>query len=105
MPDDVTKDQVLLELNTDFSTKGLSAQELTAIVAAWQNGALSRDSMLDLFRRGGILPDGRTNEQEEQLVGPPDQQRPGLSPPSRSCPPPAGTTVLKSDAAAAHSKT
>ena len=69
MPDDVTKDQVLLELNTDFSTKGLSAQELTAIVAAWQNGALSRDSMLDLFRRGEILPDGRTNEEEERLVG------------------------------------
>ena len=69
MPDDVTKDQVLLELNTDFSTKGLSAQELTAIVAAWQHGALSRDSMLDLFRRGEILPDGRTNEEEERLVG------------------------------------
>jgi len=69
MPDDVTRDQVLLELNTDFSTKGLSAQELPAIVAAWQNGALSRDSMLDLFRRGEILPDGRTNEEEERLVG------------------------------------
>ena len=41
----------------------------TAIVAAWQNGALSRDSMLDLFRRGEILPDGRTNEEEERLVG------------------------------------
>ena len=27
-PDDVTKDQVCIELNTDFSTKGLSAQEV-----------------------------------------------------------------------------
>ena len=59
----------MLELNTDFSTKGLSAQELTAIVAAWQHGALSRDSMLALFRRGEILPDGRTNEDEKRLVG------------------------------------
>ena len=25
--------------------------------------------MLDLFRRGEILPDGRTNEEEERLVG------------------------------------
>ena len=76
MPDDVTKDQVLLELNTDFSTKGLSAQELTAIVAAWQHGALSRDSMLDLFRRGEILPDGCTNEEEERLVAGRGRRRP-----------------------------
>jgi len=66
--DDVTKDQVVIELNTDFSTKGLSAQEVTAIVAAWQSGALSRDSMLDLFRRGEVLPEGRTNEEETALV-------------------------------------
>ena len=51
-PDDVTKDQVVIELNTDFSTKGLSAQEVTVVVAAWQSGALNRDSMLDIFRRG-----------------------------------------------------
>jgi hypothetical protein len=42
----------LKELNTDFSIKGMTAQELTSVVSAWQNGALSRDSMLDLFRRG-----------------------------------------------------
>ena len=67
-PDDVTKDQVVIELNTDFSTKGLSAQEVTAVVAAWQNGALSRDSMLDIFRRGEVLPEGRSNEEEIRLV-------------------------------------
>jgi len=59
----------VIELNTDFSTKGLSAQEVTAVVAAWQNGALSRDSMLDVFRRGEVLPEGRSNEQEIRLVG------------------------------------
>jgi hypothetical protein len=37
-PDAVTNEQVLVELNTDFSTKGLSAQEIQAIVAAWQAG-------------------------------------------------------------------
>ena len=67
-PDDVTKDQVSIELNTDFSTKGLSAQEITAVVQAWQNGALSRDSMMDIFRRGEVLPEGRTNEEEERLI-------------------------------------
>lgn len=33
-PEDVATEQVLVELNTDFSTKGLSAQEIQAIVAA-----------------------------------------------------------------------
>jgi hypothetical protein len=52
MPDDVSSEQVAIELNTDYSTRGLSAPEIVAVVQAWQNGALSRDSMLDIFRRG-----------------------------------------------------
>jgi hypothetical protein len=68
MPDDVTHEQALMELNTDFSTKGLAANEIAAVVQAWQNGALSRDSMLDLFRRGEVLPEGRTNEEEMRLI-------------------------------------
>jgi len=60
----VTDEQVLLELNTDFSTKGLSAQEITAIVAAWQANAISRDTMTELFRRGEVLPEGRSMEEE-----------------------------------------
>ena len=67
-PDDVTNEQVLVEMNTDFSTKGLSALEIQAIVAAWQANAISRDTMLDLFRRGEVLPEGRTNEEEVKLV-------------------------------------
>jgi hypothetical protein len=55
-------------LNTDYSTKGLSVNELTAVLHAWQAGALSRDSMLDIFRRGEVLPEGRTNEEEVRLI-------------------------------------
>src|SRR5213596_1657987 len=36
--------------------------------AAWQAGALSRDTMFELFRKGEILPDGRTNQDEEELI-------------------------------------
>lgn len=67
--DDVTNEQVLVELNTDFSTKGLSALEIQSIVAAWQANAISRDTMTDLFRRGEVLPERRTNEEEERLIG------------------------------------
>jgi hypothetical protein len=57
---------VLVELNTDFSTKGLSALEIQAVVDAWQAGAISRDT--ELFRRGEVLPEGRSNEEEERLI-------------------------------------
>ncbi|MFN7141904.1 MAG: hypothetical protein ACK4UN_21500, partial [Limisphaerales bacterium] len=62
-------DRVLAQLNLDFSSKGMSAEELTSVVAAWQAGAISRESMFELFRRGEVLPAGRTNEEEKRLVG------------------------------------
>ena len=68
VPDSVTSGEVLMQLNTDFSTKGMDSQELTAVVAAWQKGAMSRDSMFELFRKGEILPDGRTNQDEAALI-------------------------------------
>ena len=68
IPELVTDGQVLLELNTDFSTSGMTSDELKAIVAAWQAGAISQDSMLELFRKGEILPDGRTIQAEAALI-------------------------------------
>ena len=65
-PDDVTHERVLVELNTDFSTKGLSALDIQSIVAAWQSGAISRDTMTELFRRGEVLPEGRSMAEEER---------------------------------------
>lgn len=69
LPDHVTNESVVMELNTDFAMTGMTAQELTAVVKAWQSGALSRDSMLHLFRKGEILPEGRTTEEEDRLIG------------------------------------
>ncbi len=68
-PETVSEDLVLLQLNTDFSAKGLSSEDLTAIVAAWQAGAISRETMFDLFRRGEVLPPGRTDAEEAKLAG------------------------------------
>ena len=45
---------------------------MQAIVAAWQAGAISQDTMHELFRRGEVLPEGRTNEEEADLI---EQQR------------------------------
>ena len=68
-PDDVTNEQTLIELNTDFSTKGMSAQDIQATVGAWQSGAISRDTMTELFRKGEVLPEGRTVEEEQAMIG------------------------------------
>ena len=68
IPDAITSADVLIQLNTDFSLKGMSSQDLQAIVAAWQKAAFSKDTMFNLFRRGEILPEGRTNQDEAALI-------------------------------------
>jgi hypothetical protein len=67
-PENVGEDRVLIELNSDFSTQGMSSEDITAIVAAWQAGAISRETMFDVFRRGELLPAGRSNEEETKLA-------------------------------------
>lgn len=74
-PDDVSAEQVALELNTDFSNKGLTSEDLQAVVAAWQAGAISRESMTNLFRRGEILPVSRTHEEESEKPPPLGERR------------------------------
>ena len=68
IPDAIGPDLVLASLNTDFSVTGMSFQEITALVAAWQAGAISQDTMLDLFRAGEVIAPGRTNEEELKLL-------------------------------------
>jgi hypothetical protein len=70
LPEATTEESILVRLNTDFSTRGMASDELQAIVKAWQASAISRDTMLELFRKGEILPDGRTNQEETKLLGP-----------------------------------
>jgi hypothetical protein len=68
IPDAIGPDLVLASLNTDFSITGMSFQEITALVAAWQAGAISQATMLDLFRAGEVIAPGRTNEEEIKLL-------------------------------------
>jgi Domain of unknown function (DUF4055) len=68
LPNSLTEADVLIKLNNDFGMAGMSSQDLQAVVAAWQSAAISRDTMFELFRRGEILPDGRTNQDEAALI-------------------------------------
>ena len=67
-PDLVSTEQVLVSLNTDFSLQGMDSNAITALVSAWQAGAISQDTMLDCFRKGEVLPDGRSNAEEKELA-------------------------------------
>jgi hypothetical protein len=68
-PDAIGEELVLAQLNADFGTKGMASDEITAIVAAWQANAISRETMFELFRKGEVLPAGRSNQEELRLVG------------------------------------
>jgi hypothetical protein len=60
--------QVSLTMNTDLASRAITAEQLNAAVVAWKAGAISRESLLDLLKRGEVLPDGRTVEQERALI-------------------------------------
>jgi hypothetical protein len=67
-PSDVTEEVVCVKLNTDFETAHLNGPELSALVSAWQAGAISRDTLLHNLRQGEILPAGRSGEQEVRMI-------------------------------------
>jgi hypothetical protein len=65
---DAIAGQVSFAMNTDLGACAMSGEEITAVVAAWRAGAISRDSMLERLKRGEVLPDGRTIAQERALI-------------------------------------
>ena len=67
-PEELPAADALYSLNQDFGTSGLAASDLQALVAGWQAGAFSHDTLLHLLRKGEILPDGRTNHEERRLL-------------------------------------
>jgi hypothetical protein len=61
-------DDITYELNTDYNPVGMSAQDLTALLAAWQSGAISYDTFYDNLQRGEIASTDRTAEEEQSLI-------------------------------------
>jgi len=55
-------------MNTDLDARAMSGDELSAVVAAWRAGAISRDTMLEKLKRGEVLPEGRSVAQERALI-------------------------------------
>lgn len=61
-------DDIRLELNKDFFGIPLSANDLKELVAAWQSGAFSRQTLHENLQRGEIIDPKRTLEEETELM-------------------------------------
>lgn len=57
---------VAVKLSTDFNPQGMTAQELTALVAAYQGGAISEQVLFDNLKAGEVISEATTFEEEQQ---------------------------------------
>jgi hypothetical protein len=57
-----------IEINREFLNMPLSAQELTAMVAAWQAGAISQETLFFNLKAGETYPDDLTFEEEQGRI-------------------------------------
>lgn len=59
---------VLFALNDDFNTHVADAQMITALVNAWQTGALPKPDLYELMRKFNLVDSNRTNEQLDEDI-------------------------------------
>jgi hypothetical protein len=57
-----------IRLNTDYLPAGMTPQELAGLMAAWQAGAISKQTMFDNLKRGEIIAETRTFDDEQELI-------------------------------------
>lgn len=60
--------QVVVDLNRDFMPVTMGAQDLTALVQSWQQGAISDLTLFQNLQRGEIISDNRSFEEERAEV-------------------------------------
>ncbi|MEM1189933.1 MAG: DUF4055 domain-containing protein [Pseudomonadota bacterium] len=58
----IDPDSVSMELSRDYMEVTLDAQTITALVAAWQGGALPDSDMIANFKRGGLIDPERADD-------------------------------------------
>ena len=60
--------EITIQLNRDFNAVPMTADQLTALVGAWQAGALSQESLFDALNAGELYTDGATFEDEQSKI-------------------------------------
>jgi hypothetical protein len=74
------------KLNTDYLPKGMSAQDLTALMSAWQQGGISYQTLFSNLQRSEIIAADATPEDEQAAI---NTEGPTLAMISAANPPPA----------------
>jgi hypothetical protein len=59
---------VKLTLNNDFMPVGLSSQDLSELMKAWQAGGISYETLFTNLKRGEIIDEGVTAEDERERI-------------------------------------
>lgn len=59
---------VSYKLNKDFLPQPMTAQDLTSLVAAWQSGAISSQTLFDNLKAGEVVADSDTFEEEQARI-------------------------------------
>ena len=57
-----------VELNTDFSDTKISAQDLTALMGAWQSGGISHETFLHNMKKGEVIATDVSVEDEKDRI-------------------------------------
>lgn len=70
-----SSDQVVLKMHRDFVSSQMDAATLTALVKAWQSGAMSHDSLLWNMKKGELVDPNRSLEEEQTLI---EEESPGI---------------------------
>lgn len=80
-------EDVKVALNTEFVSMTLTPDEMKALVAAYQANTMSRDTVIENFARGGLLPpdvspedEGARIDAQAAATGMKDQKPPGGKP-------------------------
>lgn len=60
--------EITVEINTDYTEAGLSAQDLTALVSAWQSNAISQQTLYYNLKHGEMYDEKSTFEIEQERI-------------------------------------
>jgi hypothetical protein len=63
-----SEEEVKVSLNTDYMPVGLTSAELAELVKAWQQGAISFDTLFANLQRGEIIAADVTVEDEREKI-------------------------------------
>jgi uncharacterized protein (DUF1800 family) len=63
-----TADQVVLKMHRDFVSAQMDPATLTALIKAWQAGAISHDTLLMNMKKGDLMDVNRAIDDEKELI-------------------------------------